>query len=303
MPFCARLYFCDHYEFPLPLAHKFPVGKYRILREILTEVNRFHIHPAPLATLAEILHAHDRTYAQEFLRGTIGPERMRRIGFPWSPELVTRTLASVGGTLAATVAAMEDGWSGTLAGGTHHAHAAEGSGFCVFNDIAIAIHGLRAQRICTRAAVIDLDVHQGDGTAALFANDPNVWTYSAHGRNNFPFRKKNSTVDIEFADGTGDDDYLARLRESLPRITEFRPDIVFFQAGVDPLAEDTLGKLSLSLDGLAARDRLVFETVRQLGVPLVITLGGGYANPIERTVAAHAQTFLLAADLLPLKAD
>jgi acetoin utilization deacetylase AcuC-like enzyme len=273
-----------------------------LLREILAGVNRFQLLPAPLAALSSVLRVHDRAYAQEFLSGEIRPELMRRIGFPWSPQLVVRTLASVGGTLAATTAALEDGWSGTLAGGTHHAYAAEGSGFCVFNDLAIAIHELRARNRCPRAAVIDLDVHQGDGTAALFAKDPNVWTFSAHGRNNFPFRKKYSTVDIEFGDGTGDNDYLTALRESLPRIMEFRPDIVFFQAGVDPLAEDTLGKLSLSRVGLAARDRLVFETVKRLGVPLVITLGGGYANPIEHTVEAHAQTFLLAADLLPLKA-
>ena len=217
---------------------------------------------------------------------------MRRIGFPWSEGLVRRTLASVGGTLAATADALATGFGGNLAGGTHHAFRAEGSGFCVFNDIAIAI------RDCgRRAAIIDLDVHQGDGTAVLFAGDPEVLTFSMHGAGNFPFRKQQSAIDIELSDRTGDDEYLRRLEEVLPRVFAFGPQIVFYQSGVDALAGDKLGRLALSHEGLRQRDRMVMEGCRARGIPFVITLGGGYADPIERTAEAHANTFRTAAEV------
>jgi acetoin utilization deacetylase AcuC-like enzyme len=218
---------------------------------------------------------------------------MRRIGFPWSEALVRRTLASVGGTLAATRDALSTGFGGNLAGGTHHAFRGEGSGFCVFNDLAIAI---RANGV--RAAVIDLDVHQGDGTAAIFEGASDVLTVSVHGENNFPFRKQRSAIDIGLPDGTGDEAYLEQVRAVLARVTEFRPEIVFFQSGVDGLAGDRLGRLSLTHEGLRERDRLVFEFVRGRGIPVVVTLGGGYAQPIERTVVAHANTFRVAAGVL-----
>jgi acetoin utilization deacetylase AcuC-like enzyme len=215
---------------------------------------------------------------------------MRRIGFPWSEQLVRRTLASVGGTLAATAEARDTGFGGNLAGGTHHAFRAEGSGFCVFNDIAVAIRWLGR-----RAAVIDLDVHQGDGTASIFEDDPNVLTLSIHGENNFPFRKQRSRIDISLPDGTGDERYLSELRRALPKVYEFRPEVVFYQAGVDGLAGDRLGRLGLSHAGLAERDRTVFEIIRLAGLPVVVTLGGGYADPIKRTGEAHANTFRTAA--------
>lgn len=292
-----QLFYCDHYDMGLPPAHRFPARKYRLLRESLTGDSRFTLHPAPLATRDQLVTAHSSSYVDAFLTGTLDNNAIRRIGFPWSPQLVQRTLASAGATLAATNAALEQGTSGALAGGTHHAFRAEGSGFCVFNDIAVAISYLRSTTRLTRFAVIDLDVHQGDGTAHIFADDPNVFTLSIHGLNNFPFRKQQSTIDVALNDHTNDDEYLEALDGVLPKVFAFEPEFVFYQSGVDPLKEDTLGKLDLTLEGLAARDRRVFTLARRPGAPLVITIGGGYAEPIELTAAAHAQTYRLAAEL------
>jgi acetoin utilization deacetylase AcuC-like enzyme len=288
-----RLFYCDHHEIPLPAGHKFPVTKYRLLRQILEEDRVFGLERAPCANPAVIELAHDPAYVRAFIDGTLHPKAMRRIGFPWSEGLVARTLCSVGATLAATREAVRTGFGGTLAGGTHHAFYAEGSGFCVFNDIVVAIRSLGR-----RAAVIDLDVHQGDGTAALLAEDPKVLTVSLHGANNFPFRKQDSRIDIAFADGTADAEYLHALEEVLPRVAAFEPEIVFYQSGVDALATDLLGRLALTSAGMARRDRMVFELVKRIGVPVVITLGGGYSTAIERTVEAHATTFRTSADVL-----
>jgi acetoin utilization deacetylase AcuC-like enzyme len=286
-----KLFSCDHHNIPLPDGHKFPLAKYRLLRERLQADKRFEIEPAPPAARELIGLAHDPEYVEAFLTGRLSAQAIRRIGFPWSEGLVARTLCSVGATLAATRAALEYGFGGALAGGTHHANYAEGSGFCVFNDIAIAIrsHG-------KRAAVIDLDVHQGDGTAAIFSGDPSVFTLSLHGQNNFPFRKQRSTVDIAFPDGACDADYLPALEQVLPRVIEFRPEIVFYQAGVDGLATDKLGLLALSPLGLAARDFITFQVLARNGIPTVTVLGGGYSEPIDLTVDAHASTFLSAAE-------
>ena len=276
---------------PLPVGHKFPTTKYRLLRDMLARQGGIIFESAPLAEPAEIATAHDPNYVQAFFDGTVERAVMRRIGFPWSDAMVLRTRASVGGTLAATRLALETGFGGALAGGTHHAFYSEGSGFCVFNDIAVAIRCLLGEK---RIAVIDLDVHQGDGTALLFQNEERVFTLSLHGRNNFPFRKQVSSLDVALEDETGDDAYMAALDPALAAIRNFQPDFVFYQAGVDGLAEDKLGKLSLTMAGLATRDRRVFTLVQELGVPLVITIGGGYAEPIQLTAQAHAQTYLLA---------
>jgi acetoin utilization deacetylase AcuC-like enzyme len=291
-----RLYYCDHHSIPLPAGHKFPMGKYRMIREQLADVG-FAFEPAPFADRATIELAHDAAYVQDFLLGTVHPAIMRRIGFPWSEQLVRRTLGSVGGTLAAARDAMREGFGGNLAGGTHHAFRAEGSGFCVFNDIAVAVLALRRDGLTTRAAVLDLDVHQGDGTALIFEADPAVLTISIHARNNFPFRKQQGKLDIELADGTGDAEYLEVLRTVLPRALAFRPDVIVYQSGVDALGGDKLGRLALTHRGLMQRDRLVLETARQEGIPVVVTLGGGYADPIERTAEAHANTFRTAAQI------
>jgi acetoin utilization deacetylase AcuC-like enzyme len=273
------------------------VAKYGLLRERLAATGLFELTPAPMAAREQIARAHEPAYVEAFLEGALDAKAQRRIGFPWSESLVRRTLASVGGTLAATGEALARGWGGNLAGGTHHAFRGGGAGYCVFNDIAVAIEHLRAEQGVRRAAVVDLDVHQGDGTAEIFEDDPGVYTLSLHGENNFPFHKKRSCVDVALPDGTGDDDYLEALRVILPWVFEFQPDMVFYQAGVDPLASDTLGRFALTPQGLAARVRMVMEAARQAGAPLVITLGGGYSVPAEITAAAHANTFLIAAEV------
>ncbi len=291
-----KIYYCDHHEIPLPAGHKFPLGKYRLLREKLS-ADGFRLEPAPLATPETVSLAHDPDYVRDFINGRLDPKAMRRIGFPWSQGLVRRTLASAGGTLAAMRDALETGIGATLSGGTHHAFRSEGSGFCVFNDVAIAIHSLRARGRNPCVAVIDLDVHQGDGTAHFFENDPRVLTLSLHGANNFPFRKQRSSIDVELPDKTGDEEYLRALDSALPRVWDFAPDLAFYLSGVDALESDVLGRLSLTYAGLEARDIRVIEGARKRLIPLVITLGGGYSNPIERTVEAHAHTFRLAAKL------
>jgi acetoin utilization deacetylase AcuC-like enzyme len=286
-----RLYYCDHHAIPLPAGHKFPVEKYAMLRAKLEADAAYDLHPAPFADTETIGLAHDAGYVQAVLEGTVDARVMRRIGFPWSPQLVRRTLASVGGTLAASRDAVRYGYGGNLAGGTHHAFRGEGSGFCVFNDLAVAILALRRDGSAARAAVIDLDVHQGDGTAAIFENDPLVLTVSIHGENNFPFRKQRSRIDIGLPDGIGDAEYLARVKEVLPQVLAFAPEVVFYQSGVDGLAGDRLGRLALTMEGLLARDRMVLAAAKENGIPLVVTLGGGYSNPVERTAEAHANTF------------
>jgi acetoin utilization deacetylase AcuC-like enzyme len=294
----VRLYYSDHYTIPLPPGHKFPIAKYRLLREALEATGRFDFVRAPLADAETIELTHDREYVRGFLAGTLAQNVMRRIGFPWSDGLVARTLASVGSTMAAAHDALRYGRGGGLAGGTHHAFRGEGSGFCVFNDIAVAIAALRSEGQIVRAAIIDLDVHQGDGTAKIFEDDPEVLTISVHGRNNFPFRKQRSRVDIDLPDGTEDEAFLAAVQSILPEAFAFRPDIVFYQSGVDGLFSDKLGRLQLTHAGLSQRDKLVFSACADAAAPCVITLGGGYSEPIELTVDAHANTFLLAAELL-----
>ncbi len=286
-----KLFYCDHHPIPLPEGHKFPLAKYRMLREVLAQDGNFAFEPAPLAKPETIALAHDPEYVRRFLEGSLPPQIIRRIGFPWSEGLVQRTLCSVGATLSATEQALSTGFGGTLAGGTHHAFYSEGAGFCVFNDLAVSI---RHHQFC-RAAVIDLDVHQGDGTAALFQGDPQVFTLSLHGEHNFPFRKQRSRLDVAFPDGTEDNEYLNKLEETLPQVWAFQPEVVFYQSGVDALESDKLGRLALTPQGLAMRDRMVFEQCRKKGIPVVTTIGGGYSDPIEATVTAHAQTFRIAA--------
>src|SRR4051794_26772526 len=251
-----KLFYCDHHAIPLPDGHKFPIEKYRLVREILAREGEFEFEPAPFAEIAEIKRVHDSAYVDAFLAGTLSPAAYRRIGFPASDGLIKRTLSSVGGTLAATQLALQEGWGGNLAGGTHHAFRSEGSGFCVFNDIAVAILWARERAAIERAAVIDLDVHQGDGTAEIFAGDKNVLTLSVHGKSNFPFRKQQSSIDVALEDDTGDEEYLRALEAVLPKVAEHEPEVVFYQAGVDGLASDTLGKLALTLEGLKRRDRM-----------------------------------------------
>ena len=292
-----RIFYTAHYPLTLSEGHKFPVRKYGILHTLLQHDGKFHFETASLADLETVELAHDSEYVRAFASGSISPAIMRRIGLPWSEALVKRSLASIGGTLGAANDALDTGWGGTLGGGTHHAFRGEGAGFCVFNDIAIAIQFLRRSGRIRRAAVIDLDVHQGDGTAQIFHRDPDVFTLSIHGQSNFPFRKQQSTLDIGLPDGTQDEAYLHQLDAALPQALEFHPDILFYQSGVDGLSTDALGRLSLTPQGLIERDRQVFRAARSSGVPLAVTSGGGYSRPIELSAEAHANTYRTAWDV------
>lgn len=292
--FLPRIFSTDQYQITIPEGHKFPVSKYGILRNLIEKEGLFQLEQASLATPETISLAHDPAYVAGFRDGSLPAPVMRRIGLPWSLALVQRAVASVGGTISASLDAMENGWGATLGGGTHHAFRSEGAGFCVFNDIAVAIQFLRQRGLIRRAAVIDLDVHQGDGTAEIFKDDPDVFTLSVHGESNFPFRKKQSRLDVPLPDGLEDKEYLHRLDEVLPAAFGFAPDIVFYQSGVDPLASDSLGRLSLTPQGLIQRDRMVFKAARSFGAPFVLTSGGGYSRPIELSAQAHASTYRIA---------
>jgi acetoin utilization deacetylase AcuC-like enzyme len=292
------LYYCDHHDIPLPQGHKFPMEKYRLVRDELKGDTEFYFAPGPFARREDLIRVHHPAYVDAFLEGRLDEAQMKRIGFPQLPQLISRSLSSVGATLAASRNALDEGWAGVLAGGTHHAHSDFGSGFCVLNDIAVAARTLLEEGLVQRVLVVDLDVHQGDGTAAIFSEQKEVFTFSAHGRHNFPFRKQKSDLDVEFENGAGDEEYLSALAHHLPRVFDFSPDMVFYQAGVDALKTDRLGKLHLSTDGLRRRDEMVFDSVASLGVPCVVTMGGGYSEPIADTVAAAASTYRSAAQIL-----
>ena len=266
------------------------MAKYALLRAALKADGFDDLHPAVR------VGGRDRISAFAGVRARFYGGYARRFRGPahrisWSPELVRRTLASSGGTLAAARDALTLGIAGNLAGGTHHAFRDVGEGFCVLNDLAIAIQTLRREGRIQRAAVIDLDVHQGDGTAAIFQGDCDILTLSIHGEHNFPFRKQRSSIDIGLHDGAGDEEFLKALGDSLPAVEEFRPDLILYQSGVDALREDRLGRLRMTLDGLKQRDHFVFERTNRAKLPVAITLGGGYSEPVEMTVAAHANTF------------
>ena len=290
-----RAFFCDTYVIPLPPGHRFPTPKYRLLRERLVAegvLAAAELEEADLIDRATLLYAHTPEYVEAVFAGALDEDEQRRLGFPWSEGLVARSRASCFGTLAAAREALSDGIAGNLAGGTHHAFAGGGNGFCVFNDVAVAARALQREGAIERAVVVDLDVHQGDGTAAIFAGDDSVFTFSMHGAKNFPFRKQRSSLDVELPDGCRDTEYISQLAEHLPRVLDAaRAQILFFVAGVDPLAQDVLGRLDLSLEGLRRRDRLVLAAARERGIPIVLTLGGGYAKPIDLSVDAHIGTW------------
>ncbi len=294
-------FYSDVYTFPLPAGHRFPIAKYRRLRErALAEgvLRPDELHPAPRVSDADILRAHTADYLQRVVRGELTPQEVRRIGFPWSPQLVERSRRSAGGTLAAARAALQHGVAVNLAGGTHHAGPDHGEGFCVFNDVAIAVRALAHEGRLGCALIVDLDVHQGNGTAAILRDDPHAFTLSLHGANNFPFRKVPSDLDVPLPDGTGDAAYLAALEQALDRaLGACRPTLVFYLAGADPYHGDRLGRLALTRAGLAARDRLVFTRCRQHGLPVAVVMGGGYAPQIDEIVDIHLQTIRLARTL------
>jgi acetoin utilization deacetylase AcuC-like enzyme len=289
----------SRYTFPLPEGHRFPVAKYELLRQAVIAEGSVPADRVldPVRAADDALElVHTREYVQRFAGGLLDAAELRRLGFPWSPALVERSYRAVGGTIAATRHALAHGVAMNLAGGTHHAFPDHGEGFCVFNDVAVALRLLQRERLVRRAAVVDLDVHQGNGTHAIFAGDPDVYTFSMHGGKNYPFHKVPGTLDIELADGTGDDDYLATLREALPRVlAQSSPDLVVYIAGADPHEGDRLGRLALTFDGLARRDAFVLDSCREVGIPIAVTIGGGYGRRIEDTVAAHLGTVRIAA--------
>lgn len=293
----VKIFYSDHYTVTLPPEHRFPMEKYARLRQALLAQNILipeELFPSPPATRQQILRAHTAEYFDAVASGNLEARIIRQIGLPWSPELFERSLASVGGTLAASRQALVDRISGNLAGGTHHALAGEGMGYCVFNDLAVAALALLEEDKAARITIVDLDVHQGNGTAAILGNRKEVFLLSLHGAKNYPYRRTPSTLDIDLPDCSGDKEYLEALEEGLAAALAFGPQIVFYQAGVDPLNEDRLGRLSLSMQGLEQRDRRVLEECRARGIPVVLVMGGGYANPIELTVQAHVQTYRVA---------
>jgi acetoin utilization deacetylase AcuC-like enzyme len=253
------------------------------------------LHEPDRATTEALRRVHTADYVERFTAGRLTKDEERRLGFPWSEALVERSYRAVGGTCAAARAALEHGVAMNLAGGTHHAFPDHGEGFCVFNDVAVAVRMLQHEGLVRRAAVVDLDVHQGNGTHAVFADDDRVFTFSMHGGKNYPFHKVPGTLDVELADGTGDDEYLARLAESLPGVlARSSPDLVVYLAGADPHEHDKLGRLKLTFDGLARRDAMVLETCREVGVPVCLTIAGGYGRDIEETVQVHVNTVRVA---------
>lgn len=293
-----HLWSSARYTFPLPEGHRFPIAKYELLRRRVIEeglVPAWCLHEPERATVEALRRVHTAHYVARFTEGRLTTDEVRRLGFPWSPALVERSYRAVGGTCEAARAALEHGVAMNLAGGTHHAFPDHGEGFCVFNDVAVAIRQLQHERLVRRVAIVDLDVHQGNGTHAIFAGDPDVFTFSMHGGRNYPFHKIAGTLDIELPDGTSDDDYLARLAESLPIVlARAAPDLVVYLAGADPHENDRLGRLRLTFDGLARRDAFVLGSCREVGLPVCITIAGGYGRAIEDTVAVHVNTVRVA---------
>lgn len=295
-----QAYYSDHFVLPLPPGHRFPMPKYRLLRDrVQAEVPGLVLAEAVAATDDELLLAHTPHYVQSVVDGLLSAAEQREIGFPWSPAMVERARRSVGATVCAARTALAEGVSAQLAGGTHHAYAHKGSGFCVFNDVAVATRLMQAEahrrrRPLLRVAVIDLDVHQGNGTASIFADDDSVFTLSLHGARNFPFRKEASDLDLELPDGCTDDLYLDTLDQALHMLwlshAQALPGLVFYLAGADPHEGDRLGRLKLTHAGLAERDRRVLAACRERGVPVAISMAGGYGHVIADSVAVHLQT-------------
>ena len=304
-----------HYTLPLPPGHRFPIEKYALLRDaVLAEgiVPPERMHDPERASREALLRVHTASYVDRFTAGNLTETEIRRLGFPWSPQLVERSYRAVGGTMGATRAALEHGVAMNLAGGTHHAFPDHGEGFCVFNDVAVAIRALLHERAIVRAAVIDLDVHQGNGTHAIFAGDERVFTFSMHGERNYPYRdappaldpggtrryglRVPGTRDVDLPEGCDDDEYLDTLAAELPRVlAAARPDLVVYLAGADPHEGDRLGRMKLTFDGLARRDAFVLESCREVGIPVAITIAGGYGREIGDTVRIHTTTARIAA--------
>lgn len=270
------------------------MAKYRLLREAIAEHpilgKTIRLRLPPAATDEQLTLVHRPSYLESLKDGTLDPKIERRIGFPYSPGMLERSRRSVGATLSACRQALSDGVAVNLAGGTHHAFAERGEGFCVFNDSAVALKALQREGLIGRAVIVDTDVHQGNGTARLLAGDSTIFTFSIHGQKNFPFKKEESDLDVGLPDGTEDEQYLASLRTALTEMERIAADICIFQSGADPFSEDKLGRLSLTMEGLKRRDEMVFDWCDRRGLPVAVTMGGGYCPEVQKIVDIHLQT-------------
>jgi acetoin utilization deacetylase AcuC-like enzyme len=289
----VQVFYTPRYYADIGQGHIFPIRKFELVRDKLLAEGTLRpeeiVEPDP-APLADVLLVHTEDYVSRLRSGELTTKEIRRLGLPWSESLVRRSFYAVGGTLAATASALAGGYSSNLAGGTHHSFADRGEGFCVLNDVAIAIRAMRARKLIQRAAIVDCDVHQGNGTATIFAGDPDTFTFSMHGANNYPLFKASSTLDVELPDGTSDADYLEALATHLPRVFRANPEIVFYLAGADPYRGDKLGRLALSIDGLRRRDAYVLRECYDREVPIVTVMSGGYGKDINDTVEIHCNT-------------
>jgi acetoin utilization deacetylase AcuC-like enzyme len=295
------LVFHPDFVTPLPPEHRFPMPKFGkvyhfLLREGIAGLDQFHLpQSAPRAWLETV---HTPAYVTDYLTGELAPTAMRRIGLPWSPGLVNRTCVAVGGTILTAELALQHGIACSTAGGTHHAFADYGSGYCIFNDLAVAARHFQGRGLAQRILIVDLDVHQGDGTAAIFQEDPTVFTFSMHCGANFPFHKQTGDLDIELPVGTEDDAYLRTLSDALPDLLSgFKPDLVFYDGGVDPHRDDKLGKLALTDQGLYMRDHYVFVQCTARGIPVAAVIGGGYASDVDRLAHRHCLLHRAATDV------
>lgn len=289
-----RCWVSARWTIPVPEGHRFPMAKYGLIRDGALASGAVRVDEVAEPERCDrwtLELAHDKGYVERVLTGTLDEREVRRIGFPQVPELAERSLRSTQGTVEASRDALRHGAGVNLAGGTHHASAATGEGFCVFNDVAVAVRALQHEGVIRRAAIVDLDVHQGNGTAELFADDADVTTFSMHGARNFPWRKATSTLDVELDDRCDDATYLATLERHLDDVLDdARPDCVWYLAGADPYVGDRLGRLALSIDGLRRRDAMVFGACQRRGLPVVMVLAGGYAEDLDDVVSIHVNT-------------
>ncbi|HJR08539.1 MAG TPA: histone deacetylase [Pyrinomonadaceae bacterium] len=288
-----QVFYTPRYYADIGEGHVFPIRKFELVRDRLLAEGTLApseiVEPQP-AAIADVLLVHTEDYVTRLRAGSLTERELRRLGLPWSKALVRRSFLATGGTLAAARVALVEGIASNLAGGTHHAFADRGEGFCVLNDVAVAIRALRRDKLIERVAVVDCDVHQGNGTATIFEGDAGVFTFSMHGARNYPVFKARSTLDVELPDGTGDEEYMHTLAEHLPRVLAARPDMVFYLGGADPFAGDKLGRLSLSIAGLRTRDEFVLSECLARGVPVATVMSGGYAADINDTVEIHCNT-------------
>ena len=288
-----QVFYTPRYYADIGSGHVFPIRKFELVRDKLLAEGT--VQPAELfepmpATLDDVLLVHTNDYVSRLCGGDLTAKEIRRLGLPWSESLVRRSFYAVGGTLAATQAALRNGYSSNLAGGTHHAFADRGEGFCVLNDVAVAIRAMRARQLIQRAAIVDCDVHQGNGTATIFAGDDDTFTFSMHGANNYPLFKAQSSLDVELPDRIADAEYLEALAHHLPAVFASDPEIVFYLAGADPYKGDKLGRLALSIDGLRYRDTYVLRECYEREIPIVTVMSGGYGKDINDTIQIHCNT-------------